>query len=64
MLYIDYIWDLTPTTIHLDPELDTDQLRWNEGDLWIMENYNGKKILRKVDKLEKFVNQQGEYSNE
>ena len=64
MLYIDYIWDLTPTTIRLDSELDTDQLMWNEGDFWIMENYNGKKILRKVDKLEKFVNQQGEYSNE
>ena len=47
-----------------DPELDTDKLNWTTGDYWIVEDYNGKKILRKVDKIEKFINQQGEYSNE
>ena len=47
-----------------DPELNTDKLDWNAGDYWIVQDYNGKKILRKVDKLERFINQQGEYSNE
>ena len=58
MLYIDYHWDLTPTTMKPDPELDTDKLNWTTGDYWIVEDYNGKKILRKVDKIEKFINQQ------
>jgi hypothetical protein len=64
MLYIDYHWDLTPNTMIPDPELNTDKLDWNAGDYWIVQDYNGKKILRKVDKLERFINQQGEYSNE
>ena len=55
MLYIDYNWDLTPETMIPDPELNTDQLEWKEGDYWKVVERNGKKVLRKVDKLEQFV---------
>ena len=55
MLYIDYNWDLTPDTMIPDPELNTDKLDWKEGDYWKVVERNGKKFLRKVDKLEQFV---------
>ena len=55
MLYIDYNWDLSPETMIPDPELNTDQLEWKNGDYWKVVERNGKKILRKVDKLEQFV---------
>jgi hypothetical protein len=55
MLYIDYNWDLTPETMIPDPELNTDQLEWKEGDYWKVVERDGKKFLRKVDKLEQFV---------
>jgi hypothetical protein len=55
MLYIDYNWDLSPETMIPDPELNTDQLEWKDGDYWKVVERNGKKILRKVDKLEQFV---------
>ena len=55
MLYIDYNWDLTPDTMIPDPELDTDRLDWKKGDYWKVVERDGKKFLRKVDKLEQFV---------
>jgi hypothetical protein len=55
MLYIDYNWDLTPETMIPDPELNTDRLEWKQGDYWKVVEKNGKKFLRKVDKLEQFV---------
>lgn len=55
MLYVDYNWDLSPTTMIPDPELDTDRLEWQVGDYWCVTEFNGKKYLRKVDKLEQFV---------
>jgi hypothetical protein len=55
MLYVDYNWDLTPETMIPDPELNTDQLEWKAGDYWKVVERNGKKVLRKVDKLEQFV---------
>ena len=55
MLYIDYNWDLSPETMIPDPELNTDQLEWKPGDYWKVVERNGKKFLRKVDKLEQFV---------
>ena len=55
MLYIDYNWDLSPETMIPDPELNTDQLEWKEGDYWKVVERNGKKFLRKVDKLEQFI---------
>lgn len=56
MLYVDYNWDLSPTTIIPDPELDTDKLGWKTGDFWqISESRTGKKMLIKVDPLVQFV---------
>jgi hypothetical protein len=55
MLYFDYNWDLSPTTIIPDPELNTDQLDWKPGDLFQVQELDGKKFLRRVDPLVKFI---------
>ena len=55
MLYVDYIWDLTPNTIIPDSELNTDQLNWKPGDLFQVQEHNGKKFLRRVDPLVQFT---------
>ena len=60
MLYVDYNWDLSPTLMIPDPELNTDQLGWQVNDYWKVVEHNGKKYLRKVDKLEQFVIAGGE----
>jgi hypothetical protein len=39
----------------LDKELNIDNLGWKEGDLFRIEDFNGQKMLRKVSKLEKFL---------
>jgi hypothetical protein len=49
MLYVDYNWDLTPNTIIPDSELNTDQLNWKPGDLFQVQEHNGKRFLRRVD---------------
>jgi hypothetical protein len=56
MLYLDYNWDLTPTTMIPDKELNTDQLDWKTGDFWqVAERADGGKFLKKVDPLTKFT---------
>jgi hypothetical protein len=55
MLYIDYTWDLSQDTIIPDSEIDTIKLNWNPGDYWQIQEYNGKIIFRKMDKLMQFV---------
>lgn len=55
MLYVDYNWDLSPTTIIPDPELNTDQLDWKPGDLFQVQEHDGKKFLRRVDPIVKFI---------
>ena len=56
MLYLDYNWDLSPTLMIPDPELNTDQLNWKKGDYWkVVENSKGRKMLIKVDELEAFL---------
>ncbi len=55
MLYIDYTWDLTPTAIILDPELNIDKLGWRAGDCFEVKNINGRAMLVKVDPLIAFV---------
>jgi hypothetical protein len=57
MLYFDYVWDLTPNTIVPDPELNTDQLDWKPGDLFQVQERNGRNVLVRVNKLEKSVAQ-------
>jgi hypothetical protein len=56
MLYLDYNWDLSPSGILLDEELNTDQLGWEEGDLFKVEvTKTGRKVLRKVSAVEQFI---------
>jgi len=55
MLYFDYTWDLNPNIMIPDPELNTDQLGWKPGDLFQVQEHNGKKFLRRVDPLVQFI---------
>mgnify|MGYP000004705236 CR=1 FL=1 len=55
MLYVDYNWDLSPSYMMPDPELDTDNLGWQVGDHWKVVDRGGKKALVKVDPLTAFV---------
>ena len=55
MLYVDYLWHLGPGYIIPDPDLNTDQLGWKEGDFFKVIEHNGKKHLIKVDPLENFI---------
>jgi hypothetical protein len=57
MLHYDYNWDLYPSMIKLDEELNTDALGWKHGDLFKFVNVNGQQILKKVDPLEKFLHE-------
>jgi hypothetical protein len=53
--YIDYDWDVSPERIVLDRELNIDKLGWKSGDCFIVQNINGRAMLRKLDPLEKFI---------
>lgn len=55
MLYIDYSWDLSPSGIRLDQELDIDKLGWKGGDYFKLINVNGQAMLVKEDALVKFI---------
>lgn len=58
MLYLDYNWDLSPSGILLDAELNTDGLGWAVGDMFeVVELPSGRKCLRKIDPLVKFMKQ-------
>ena len=55
MKYYDYDWDVNPESIILDKELNIDKLGWKAGDCFIVQNINGRAMLRKLDPLEKFI---------
>jgi hypothetical protein len=55
MKHYDYDWDLEPEWIKFDPELNIDKLGWRHGDYFQIKNVNGRAMLVKVDKLEKFL---------
>ncbi len=55
MQYIDYSWDLSPSRILLDEELDIDKLGWKNGDCFKVTNVNGRAMLVKMDPVEQFV---------
>lgn len=56
MLYVDYNWDLSPTTMIPDPELNTDRLHWQAGDFWkVVDLQENRKALVKVDSLTAMV---------
>lgn len=54
MFYLDYSWDLSPSGIILDAELNTDKLGWKSGDMFEFVNINGRQILRKVEPVKAF----------
>jgi hypothetical protein len=60
MLYVDYSWDLSPSGITLDEELNIDKLGWKSGDYFELKNVNGRVRLIKVDPLVAFVRQGAE----
>ena len=55
MKYYDYDWDLSPESIVLDNELNIDKLGWKAGDCFVVQNINGRAMLRKIDPLEQFI---------
>jgi hypothetical protein len=64
MLHLDYNWDLSPSGILLDEELNIDKLGWKDGDYFKVETVNGRRILKKVDPLVKFLIKGKENINE
>ncbi len=55
MKYYDYDWDINSERIVLDRELNIDKLGWKAGDCFVVQNVNGRAMLRKLDPLEKFI---------
>ena len=55
MIYVDYTWDLSPSRLIFDDELNIDKLGWKHGDMFKVDNIDGKAQLVKVDPLEAFV---------
>ena len=54
MLYYDYTWDLSPSGIKFDEELNIDKLGWKNGDCFKVTNVNGRAMLIKLDPVEQF----------
>ena len=48
MLYQDYKWDISKLGIILDEEFDTDELEWNDGDLFRLKKVDGVTYLVKL----------------
>jgi hypothetical protein len=55
MHFIGYDFSLTREGIKLDEELNLDRLGWKGGDIFRLENINGRVMLRKIDPVEKFL---------
>jgi hypothetical protein len=56
MLYLDYNWDLSPSGILLDNELNTDGLNWHPGDVFVLEETaNGRLVIKKQTGVSKFI---------
>ena len=64
MLHLDYNWDLSPSGILLDEELNIDKLGWKDGDYFKVETVDGRRVLKKVDPLIKFLIKGKENINE
>ena len=56
MLHLDYDWDLDPSGIKLDQELNVEKLGWEPGNYFkLVYADDGRKYMMKVDKLEEFL---------
>lgn len=58
MFYLDYTWDLNPSGIIFDEELNIDKLGWKAGDCFKIVNINGRAMLKKMEHVEQFNNGQ------
>ena len=64
MKHYDYEWDLDPSRILLDHELNTDKLGYKHGDVFKFINIDGQQMLVKLDPVEAFVRGYKVNSNE
>lgn len=55
MMYLDYVWHLTPNTMVPDIEINTDRLEWKVGDYWQIQERNGQLVFCKVDPMVQFL---------
>ncbi len=55
MKYVDYDWDVKEDRIILDDGLDIDRLGWKAGDCFVVQNVNGRVMLKKIDPLVQFL---------
>jgi hypothetical protein len=53
--HYDYDWDLSPSGIILDEEINIDRLGWKGGDYFKLVNVNGQAKLVKVDPVVAFA---------
>ena len=56
MYYVDYSWDLSPSGIIFDDELNIDKLGWKSGDVFEIRNINGRAMLVKMEPVRAFAN--------
>lgn len=54
MLYLDFDWDVSPSGIKFDQELNIDRLGWKHGDCFKITNINGQSMLVKMEAVEQF----------
>jgi hypothetical protein len=54
MLYLDFDWDVSPSGIKFDKELNIDRLGWKHGDCFKIDNVNGQAMLVKMEAVEQF----------
>jgi len=62
--HYDYEWDLDPTRIIMDSELNTDKLGYRHGDVFKFINIDGRQMLVKLDPVEQFARGYKVNSNE
>ena len=56
MKHLDFDWDLEQWGIIFDDEINLDKFGWKQGDYFkFVVDPNGKRYMKKVDKLEEFV---------
>jgi hypothetical protein len=56
MIHLDFTWDLDPSGILLDEELNIGKLNWHPGDVFVLEEtYNGRLFLKKKSGISKFI---------
>jgi hypothetical protein len=60
MLYVDYSWDLSPGRLVFDEELNIDKLGWQQGDMFEVQNIDGRAMLVKLDPLVAWVKAGGQ----